>query len=637
MASSTHFLHELAASGSTYAASGFTHHETPRQTYELLLFVSSEQRDAGERVHAAITTAVADAFATHTGDAADTFEIALQGVNDAVRDIPGRQNVHSVLGVLVGGALHFSISGRAELYLIRQGNFSAISDGLAPEPGSEDLFANIASGTLAAGDTLLAATTRLLRYVSKNEIVSHISSNGLDAGIAAVLDSARLQHSGHLAVAGVGYAPKDDTIVDLISATEQRKPRGKELRTPQFRTDTAVAKMARDVLEQGRSLASKLLQQGGIRQPRSYQEKKQLLLVGLGAVAVILIFSLVVSSVYAAKARKEEFLGKKSQVEELLGIAENQIISKENDLARQKIAEAGTLLTEIEKSGLYAEDVAQLRTKIANSNDLLDGIVRFDTPELYAETTAKNPVRLVFFDAFYVVDREGVYGPFERRSTNVPYKQLVGEQIIAADKFLDQGSIVLATDSSKLVEYKRGSFEEQKGRTDSTFKRMERIRTFGNNNSVYGLNATDGAVWRYPKPGTTYGAAQQYNTSGTVAGAVDIAIDGALYALKKDGTIARFFRGTETPYVLTNMPTKAVTELPATARIYTNENLRNIYITDPNNHRILQLRKNSDSSGAAFANQFVLPESIPVTDIFIRDTETEMYVLSGGQVYVLPI
>ena len=72
----------------------------------------------------------------------DNFENTLKEAN---RDIEVFQKehgnigeIHSVISVVEGNTLHVTQTGQSELYLLRGGTFSIISEGLAPEKNNHD-------------------------------------------------------------------------------------------------------------------------------------------------------------------------------------------------------------------------------------------------------------------------------------------------------------------------------------------------------------------------------------------------------------------------------------------------------------------------------------------------------------------
>jgi hypothetical protein len=115
-------------------------------------------------------------------DSYERFEESVKEVNRSLNEYKsergndwlGKLNV--IITAIVGNQLYLTQSGEAEAYLVRKKLATTISDDLS-DVESKDIFTNIASGDLESGDLVLLSTTRLLRYVSKNDLSKHITGN----------------------------------------------------------------------------------------------------------------------------------------------------------------------------------------------------------------------------------------------------------------------------------------------------------------------------------------------------------------------------------------------------------------------------------------------------------------------------
>jgi len=121
-------------------------------------------------------------FADSEVDGYERFEESLKEVNLALNEYKlerendwlGKLNV--IIAAIVGDQLYLTQAGEAEAYLVRKRFATTISDDL-DENESKDVFTNIASGELEAGDFVLLSTTRLLRYVSKTDLAKHVNGH----------------------------------------------------------------------------------------------------------------------------------------------------------------------------------------------------------------------------------------------------------------------------------------------------------------------------------------------------------------------------------------------------------------------------------------------------------------------------
>ncbi|MGL5830915.1 MAG: hypothetical protein ACRCZE_02080, partial [Candidatus Altimarinota bacterium] len=121
-------------------------------------------------------------FTNLDSDPYERFEDALKEVNRALNafrqdrddDFLGKLNV--IIAAMVGEQVFLTQVGEAEAYLIRKRFATIISDDL-DESSDKEVFTNIASGELEAGDFVLLASTRLLRYISKTDLAKTVHGN----------------------------------------------------------------------------------------------------------------------------------------------------------------------------------------------------------------------------------------------------------------------------------------------------------------------------------------------------------------------------------------------------------------------------------------------------------------------------
>lgn len=113
----------------------------------------------------------------------ESFEASLNKINLALAEIAKHGNVNwlgkldSALCAVEENNLHFSVSGNGKVLLMRNGNLTEISQGLAEkeEAGSNYLnpmktFVNVSSGRLEDGDKIIITTDDIFHIFSLNEL-----------------------------------------------------------------------------------------------------------------------------------------------------------------------------------------------------------------------------------------------------------------------------------------------------------------------------------------------------------------------------------------------------------------------------------------------------------------------------------
>ncbi len=141
----------------------------------------AEAEDIGELIFDSLRKKF---FADLEDDPYVRFEKALKEVNRELKNLRSQKssqflgNLHVIIAAIVDNNIFLTQCGEAEAYLIRRKYCSVISDDLY-DPESKDFFTNIASGTIEPEDFVLLSSTRLLRYISKNDFARIGSSKSL--------------------------------------------------------------------------------------------------------------------------------------------------------------------------------------------------------------------------------------------------------------------------------------------------------------------------------------------------------------------------------------------------------------------------------------------------------------------------
>lgn len=167
----------------------------------------------GENIAEAITETFRKAFyAENQPDNYTRFEEGLKAVNNLARQLENEEglvlkNVNIGITALIGNDLYLSQSNDAEIYLIRKGYVSVISDGLSSgyTKAGEDLFKNISSGVLEDNDHVLISSGRVLRYISKNELGRHFYGQQLPEVIHNLRDELKTEVLGRLGALAFEY------------------------------------------------------------------------------------------------------------------------------------------------------------------------------------------------------------------------------------------------------------------------------------------------------------------------------------------------------------------------------------------------------------------------------------------------
>lgn len=196
---------------------------------------------------------------------------------------------------------------------------------------------------------------------------------------------------------------------------------------------------------------------------------------------------------------------------------------------------------------------------------------------------------------------------------------------------LDNSSATYFTQNSDYIYFLNGSGVSQidKGNdkkteiTKKTWKTDGGIGLFGSN--VYVLDRADGINKLIPASDGTY-ANNDYFASDTpdLSSSVDMAIDGSIYVLNKDGSINKYTRGKADTFSISGLSNN----LSGATKIFTNSDFDNVYILDNGNSRIVVL----DKSGK-FVNSYQAAQIKSAKNFDVDEANKKVYILSSGKVY----
>lgn len=375
------------------------------------------------------------------------------------------------------------------------------------------------------------------------------------------------------------------------------------------------------------------------------------------AIAIPILVALVVGITYIQQGRMQE-----AEYQELITSAQSRI----EQAKELKGTEALGLMAEAENALIQAEQIKQnqpaiteMRQQIAAEADRVSNVQRLDViPQLRQYTDeGTNTSKIVLQGVeLYVLDKgnDRVYH-HRLNSENeglLPDDQSVliaarGQSIdnIQVEELLDmtwmptggsrQTSDLVILNSSGLLEY-----NPNWGITTAVVAAREALKLpvavdsyFGN---FYVLDPQANALLRFLPTVDGYSAQpQNYFTTNQpvdLTNAVDMAIDGAIYILYKDGRIAKFLGGQPADFNLTGLDQP----LSNPVSIFTkpDEEVQHIYVADAGNQRIVQLNKDG-----SFVRQLKPGVGIPVNfanlqEIYVDEIGGRMYILDNNNLYM---
>ncbi|MBD3361006.1 hypothetical protein GF366_04370 [Candidatus Peregrinibacteria bacterium] len=588
-------------------------------------------------------------------DSYERFEAALKSVNSVLNEFKSQKssgyigNLNIVVAAIVDDTLYLSQTGDAEAYLIRKHYVSIISEGLSEEEGeSGDIFTNIASGSIEAGDFVLFSSTRLLRYISKTDLARCIGKGGVTDSLNEIKEIVSTEMLGRIGMTGIVFeeAKKEEvekimeegeheTQTTLESADSEISARKGSI-TGKFITALKGYRRGKGEIFRGR---------GGMfnRMGKSLGNFwKSLFSKGFGknkvlVLLVIVILALIVG-IWIAKsniAEKEEI----KRLDEILVSVQDKIAEAETkgtydkETAKAILDQAYEDAMVVLNSGYYRDKAILVLTDIEETRDDLDNVIRIENPNVLADLSKKrSDVNALGFvevgDRFFVFEYNALY-EIVLDQVQDPLTIDDEETVIAATGFDDQNSVIFLTKSGKLIEYREGimSFMDT---DDGSFHKAVSIDDWSNR--IYLLDPNSSQIWKYTYKGTSekFGGAESYLTEDVdISNAVDFAIDANIYVLLSNGDIWKFYAGSRAEFNINNPPFNAFKNPTV---IYTNEKLDEVYVLDSSEARVLVFKKDSQSANIIYDSQYLFEGVGDLRDIYVDPDARKLYVLTENNV-----
>lgn len=151
------------------------------------------------------------------------------------------------------------------------------------------------------------------------------------------------------------------------------------------------------------------------------------------------------------------------------------------------------------------------------------------------------------------------------------------------------------------------------------------VDAFVYNIKLYTLDRSGNQIYKHNKTQTGYDKGTPWvKTTVDLSKAVSLAIDGDMFVLTEDGNIFKFTRGEQQTFTITGLEPK----LEKPTKIWTYNEVDQIYIIEPTNKRLVVL----DKTGKLI-EQFTAPELVNPTSMVVDIPAKTVYVLDKNKVY----
>jgi hypothetical protein len=306
-----------------------------------------------------------------------------------------------------------------------------------------------------------------------------------------------------------------------------------------------------------------------------------------------------------------------------------QISSGDKIGAAESLRDALSLTESLSNNTGLQTRTSDLTAKIKNSLDIAEGVIRADAANL------ADASQIVGDDAYgpyligtslYLISKSDA--SIASISTNggevsrVLDKPSIDGRITAATAVPVRSVLVFMTDQGKIYEFDTKDVRLNQQTVAGEFEQPIAMASFSTN--IYSLD-NSGNIYKRLKNSSGYGTRTLYITDGSVAsGAVSLAIDSNIYAMKSSGEVIKYLGGKKQDYNISSLPFT----VSKASFVFTDEDTSGVYVLEGDAAKVVRF----DNKGV-FINQYVSDNFRSASGMYIDDANKLLYVSSGGKIY----
>lgn len=594
------------------------------------------------------------------------MEESLKKANGALLELAKKENspwinkINFIAAILIKDQLHFTALGQTKVFLLRGGRLTDLSKKLVPSQekiNPKKPFQSIASGKLFLGDTIISTTADIFNIIPQK-------------GLKQILELGQIDQLQNIIQENKNFSAQGLVIIDIIPETEiiERKP-AIIFSQPSPLTKQLVAKenqpsLSREKIENALSIFNlffrnyffKLKDYWRFRiksQPiKSYipfsQNQPNQTSETIDKPSLPTTKRLY-KELNIQKSKKENFLFnfiKKSftfNQEILLALAghiKNSLSEfKKNPPQHRKIYLATLAIIFMSAIGIrytlayqYKKEVAFNENLVKQSEEKLNQLHKIFFLEFPASELDIPANNFNFLPKQISISQNKLL--ITSRESDVFYSLAIGENLksgnfiptdLPKDKnwlrtTASKNDLLLFSPENELYKYnfssKTSSLLPISLPTETEIKDMVIF-----NNNLYLLDAKNSRLFKCPDLNNCQ---PWLNESKDLSNSSSISVDGALYILKQNSEVSKYFGGIEKE--LWQLKIKPLSN--SFAKIQTEQNFQNIYLFDNHEKRIVILNKNGE-----LVKQYYFNISDDIKDFQVSDDEKNIFILTENKIF----
>lgn len=571
---------------------------------KLFAVLSLEKKPSEAPVEEQETTEDKDFLATIGKGILDTLENEfftletkeLESIKNAIlitaHKIPDNIKASFVITACVKNVLYVFILGGGKIYLKRGTNFGPILQSSA----SEETPIKAASGFIQEDDLVALETKQFSDIIPSEKLVSVIDNLPPDEIVETLAPIVHGHEQGGAAaiIASFKDVPSEEVAENVGAKQEETAPEDKTL---EEEIQEIPVKTPSSPIESIITLSKNLLNKIGLKSPANFNHSKKMYL----SIAVIVLIILVVSIIFAVNKQNEAkikamfnetYPQAEKKYEEGQGLIElNQNLARDSFYASQKIVKDN--LDKFGEGSNEQKQLLELLDKIEKAIKQTSGINEVNAKEASIDSSdflqfVSDSKAIAFGqndEAIYSIDKDGIYSTTKGKD-----------------------------DTKEAIE------------NDGDWQNPIAIIPYLSN--VYVLDEEDG-ILKFVGGSSGFGKTNYFADSRPdLSSAQSMAIDGSIWILLSDGSILKYTRGEADDFQVSGLDSS----ISNSSKIYTTNDLDNVYILDGGNSRVIVFDKEGN-----YKAQYTSDVLSSAKEAEVLESGQEILILSGGKIYEIEL
>ncbi len=538
------------------------------------------------------------------------------------------ENYDITIVLIKNREIQFSKIGELRTYLVENNHLEELGE--EKKQSRTTKFANIVSGNLEANNILFFANQNLFDCFSTEKIVQILNNTPLWQ-IKSEFKGLFNEDLNRLNMLGVAIAYRSE----LIKATTPPLPKTIE------KNDILPKKPVKQPI---------VLAKPPARLSKKTKLPRKNWIVKILLVAFVICALGFVASLIILNHNQKITLEKKQYAQTLIELEnkKEQLAIAMLSSATEAPKEVGKIFEEIELmldklsrknkeqeesfQFLYSEHI-QKRNEFYKITELTEPLMLIDLllidENAQTKGCAKMNNNLYIFNPknnyIYTIDIEKKEAEIiNKTSANVGYLEKIYQW--------DNDNLIGYDQNQNLIEFNAIDNELSPLTLVTEYKADEMIDLQIYNRRLYVLRPSINQIYKYQKIMDGFGKEQSWikNENVDVSEGLSLTIDGAIYVLQKNGQITKLYEGQRTSFDLSEI--KPELSLKKAIKIFTNDELDNLYVLDEDTQRIIVLNKTGE-----LIQQFMSNDFTNLKDFAVSDKEDKIWALNGSKIFEIKL